>query len=43
MIIQVLKDVLGKVPSSGLMLDKYAKLALVVDEVINEVTRRRMG
>ncbi|EFJ49513.1 hypothetical protein VOLCADRAFT_104299 [Volvox carteri f. nagariensis] len=35
-IIQVLKDVLGKAPSSGLLLEKYAKLALVVDEVINE-------
>ncbi|GFR40120.1 hypothetical protein Agub_g674 [Astrephomene gubernaculifera] len=35
-IIQVLKDILGKAPSSGLLLEKYAKLALVVDEVINE-------
>ncbi|KAG2483239.1 hypothetical protein HYH03_017896 [Edaphochlamys debaryana] len=35
-IIQVLRDVLGKAPSAGLLLDKYVKLALVVDEVINE-------
>ncbi|PNH10652.1 hypothetical protein TSOC_002604, partial [Tetrabaena socialis] len=35
-IIQVLRDVLGKAPSAGLLLDKYTKLCLVVDEVINE-------
>lgn len=36
-IISVLKDVLGKAPSAALLLDKYARLCLVVDEVINEV------
>ncbi|KAG2430410.1 hypothetical protein HXX76_009935 [Chlamydomonas incerta] len=35
-IISVLKDVLGKAPSAALLLDKYARLCLVVDEVINE-------
>ncbi|KAG2448120.1 hypothetical protein HYH02_006705 [Chlamydomonas schloesseri] len=35
-IISVLKDVLGKAPSSALLLDKYARLCLLVDEVINE-------
>mmetsp|Transcript_28854 Transcript_28854/g.73613 ORF Transcript_28854/g.73613 Transcript_28854/m.73613 type:complete len:151 (-) Transcript_28854:217-669(-) len=31
-----LKDVLGKTPSASLLLDKYTKLVVVVDEVINE-------
>mmetsp|Transcript_11180 Transcript_11180/g.24075 ORF Transcript_11180/g.24075 Transcript_11180/m.24075 type:complete len:151 (-) Transcript_11180:781-1233(-) len=35
-IIGVLRDVTGKTPSSSLLLDKYARLCLVVDEVINE-------
>lgn len=36
-IIGALKEVLGKTPSSALLLEKYAKLCLVVDEVLNEV------
>ena len=35
--IQVLKDVLGKTPSAALLFDKYTKLCVVMDEIINEV------
>lgn len=31
-----LSEVLGRTPSAGVLLDKYTRLALVVDEVINE-------
>lgn len=34
-IIQALREVLGK-PTAAVLLDKYAKLCLVVDEVLNE-------
>ena len=36
-LIAILKDLLGKPPSAGVLLDKYTKLAVIVDEVINEV------
>lgn len=36
-IMGVLKDVLGKTPSASLLMDKYTKMVMVVDEVINEV------
>ncbi len=35
-------DVLGRAPSASLLLDKYTRLALVVDEVINEVSNREV-
>jgi hypothetical protein len=31
-----LADVLGRAPCAQILLDKYTRLALVVDEVINE-------
>ena len=40
-IIQALREVLGK-PTSTVLLDKYAKLCLVVDEVLNEVSLLHM-
>ena len=36
-IIATLKDVLGKQPSASVLLDKYTKLCVVLDEIINEV------
>ena len=38
-----LTDVLGRSPSAQLLLDKYTRLALVVDEVINEVQEGQTG
>lgn len=35
-IIQALKDIMGKAPSAGLLMEKYTRMCLVVDEVINE-------
>mmetsp|Transcript_4593 Transcript_4593/g.7875 ORF Transcript_4593/g.7875 Transcript_4593/m.7875 type:complete len:150 (-) Transcript_4593:414-863(-) len=35
-LISILGDILDKPPSTSVLLDKYMKLALVVDEVINE-------
>ncbi|GAX80427.1 hypothetical protein CEUSTIGMA_g7866.t1 [Chlamydomonas eustigma] len=35
-IIEALCDVLGRTLSAALMMEKYTKLALVVDEVVNE-------
>lgn len=37
MILVALKEVLGRAPTSGLLLEKYTQLCLVLDEVINEV------
>ena len=35
-IMESLADVLGRAPCAQILLDKYTRLALVVDEVINE-------
>ena len=36
---EALADVLGRAPTAQTLLDRYTRLALVVDEVINEVRR----
>jgi hypothetical protein len=36
-IVSVLHDVLDKPPSVAMLLDKYLKVAIILDEVINEV------
>uniref|UniRef100_A0A7R9V7B1 Coatomer subunit zeta n=1 Tax=Chlamydomonas euryale TaxID=1486919 RepID=A0A7R9V7B1_9CHLO len=35
-IVNALPEVLGRAPSSSLLLERYARMALVVDEIINE-------
>lgn len=42
-IIQALKDIMGKAPSAGLLMEKYTRMCLVVDEVINEVGSMMRG
>lgn len=37
-ILLALKDALGRPPTAASLLEKYARLCLVVDEVINEVS-----
>ena len=41
-ILLALKDALGRPPTAAGLLDKYARLCLVVDEVINEVKQGHM-
>jgi hypothetical protein len=36
-LVALLHDILDRPPSASLLLDKYMKLVLVIDEVINEV------
>lgn len=38
-LVGALKDVFSRAPTAAMLFDRYAKLALVVDEVINEVSK----
>ncbi|KAL6753385.1 Zeta2-COP [Haematococcus lacustris] len=35
-LVAVLSDILGKLPTVSLLMDKYVKLVVIVDEIINE-------
>ncbi len=36
-LLAALKDSFSRMPTAGMLIDRYAKLCLIVDEVINEV------